>query len=210
MFENALLFLKELDSLGYEGYIVGGFSRDYYQGMMSEDIDICTNMKPEEIKKHFRIVQSFEKLGSFKIFYHDFILEVTTYRKEGEYLDKRRPNKVIFVDSLEEDLQRRDFIINTLCIDKNGNYVDLLGAKEDIDKKYIRTVGDCKEKLLEDPVRMIRAIRFSIDLGFQLDQKIVSTIEQNKDLLKTLSSFRKREELKKCKNQEKLLEFLEK
>ena len=203
MYETSIAFLKEIDTLGYVGYIIGGYPRDKYLGIKSEDIDICTNMTPAQLKNHFNVVESFDKYGSVRICYNNFILEVTTFRKDGIYIDHRRPEKVEFVDTLEEDLRRRDFIINTLCIDKDGNYVDLLNARDDIDNKIIRVVGNLEKKLSEDPLRMIRALRFSIMLDFTLDKDLEKYIKTHTKDLITISTFRKKLEVEKVKDKDK-------
>ena len=207
MYETSIAFLKEIDTLGYVGYIVGGYPRDKYLGIKSDDIDICTNMTPTQLKNHFDVVESFDQYGSVKIHYHNFILEVTTFRKDGIYIDHRRPKNVEFVDTLEEDLKRRDFVINTLCIDKDGNYVDLLNARDDLDHKIIRVVGDLEKKLSEDPLRMIRAYRFSIVLDFLLNKDLETYIKNHASDLKKISSFRKNLEIEKVKNEDKKIQF---
>lgn len=207
MYETSIAFLKEIDTLGYVGYIVGGYPRDKYLGIKSDDIDICTNMTPTQLKNHFDVVESFDRYGSVKIHYYNFILEVTTFRKDGIYIDHRRPKNVEFVDTLEEDLKRRDFVINTLCIDKDGNYVDLLNARDDLDHKIIRVVGDLEKKLSEDPLRMIRAYRFSIVLDFLLDKDLETYIKNHASDLKKISSFRKNLEIEKVKNEDKKIQL---
>ncbi len=197
MFAIALDLLKEIDGLGYVAYIVGGYSRDKYRGINTEDIDICTNMKYEEIKKHFKIHTSYPKMGSFTICYKDVFFQMTTFRKEGRYLDYRHPSSIEFVNTLEEDLNRRDFVMNTLCIDKSGAYVDLLGARSDIDKKIIRVVGNTREKLMEDPLRILRAIRFSIDFDFELEENLKEEIKKNKHVLKKVPMKKIEEEIEK-------------
>lgn len=202
MYERALSFLNKLDSLGFVGYIVGGYPRDKYLGFENSDIDICTNMKPNELKEHFDVIESFDKYGSVRIKYEDSVLEVTTFRKDGRYKDFRRPDSVEFVDTLEEDIKRRDFVINTLCIDKDGNYIDLLGARKDIDNKIIRVVGNIEKKLTEDPLRIIRALRFSVMLNFELEEELKKYIDTHgKDILK-VTDFRKNIEFSKLKNKE--------
>lgn len=207
MYETSIAFLKEIDTLGYVGYIVGGYPRDQYLGIKSDDIDICTNMTPTQLKNHFDVVESFDQYGSVKIHYYNFILEVTTFRKDGIYIDHRRPKNVEFVDTLEEDLKRRDFVINTLCIDKDGNYVDLLNARDDLDHKIIRVVGDLEKKLSEDPLRMIRAYRFSIVLDFLLNKDLETYIKNHASDLKKISSFRKNLEIEKVKNEDKKIQL---
>lgn len=207
MEEAALQFLNELHDLGYVGYIVGGYPRDKYLGIYTDDLDICTNMTPHELKNNFQVITSFDQYGSLRILYEGTILEVTTFRKDGEYKDKRRPSEVKFVKNLKEDLKRRDFIINTLCIDRFGEYVDLLDARKDIDQKIIRVVGDTFDKLTEDPLRMLRAIRFSANLGFELDDEIKKVITNHKELMKWISDYHQKEELEKVKDQKKFDEM---
>lgn len=207
MYETSIAFLKEIDTLGYVGYIVGGYPRDKYLGIESDDIDICTNMTPTQLKNHFNVVESFDKYGSVRIYYNNFILEVTTFRKDGIYIDHRRPEKVEFVDTLEEDLRRRDFIINTLCIDKDGNYVDLLNARDDLDNKIIRVVGDLEKKLSEDPLRMIRALRFKIELNFDIEENLINYINNNIQLLKYVSNYHVKNEYEKIRDKESKIEF---
>lgn len=201
MYNEAILILKKMHDLGYVGYIVGGYPRDKYLGIESYDIDICTNMKIEELFKYFD-VEDETLFGSCKI--ND--IEVTTYRCDT-YNDSRYPI-VEYVKTLKEDLQRRDFIMNTLCIDYNGNYVDLLGARKDIDNKIINTVKNANVSFREDPLRMIRALRFKIDLNFSLSSDIINEIEKNKELINTISKKRLEKEINKCKNKEKLLEVI--
>jgi tRNA nucleotidyltransferase (CCA-adding enzyme) len=213
MYEIALNLLTKIDELGYVAYIVGGYPRDKYRNENSSDIDICTSMTPDSMKEHFDIIKSFEKYGSMRILYEGYTFEVTTFRKDGIYADKRRPEKVIFVDTLEEDLKRRDFIMNTLCIDKEGNYVDLLGARKDIDNKIIQVVGEVEKKLQEDPLRMIRALRFSASLDFSLSPDIEKFILENKDLIDNISKqYIKRElnHLKTTREKERYVELSKK
>lgn len=212
MFTIALDLLKEIHKLGYIAYIVGGYPRDKYRGKYTEDIDICTNMRLEEVQKNFEVPFSYPKLGSFKIMYKNTLFEVTTFRKEGSYLDYRHPSVVEFVDTLEEDLIRRDFVMNTLCIDQEGNYIDLLGSRRDIDKKMIRVVGNTRKKLIEDPLRIVRALRFSMNFGFALEEELKSEIERNKKYVEKISIQKIEEEIGKItliENQEKVREILD-
>lgn len=201
MYNEAILILRKMHDLGYEGYIVGGYPRDKYLGIGSYDIDICTNMKMEELFKYFDVEEE-TPFGSCKI--ND--IEVTTYRKDI-YTDSRYP-ETLYVDTLKEDLKRRDFIMNTLCIDYNGNYVDLLGARKDIDNKIIRTVKDSDVSFTEDPLRIVRALRFKIDLNFSLSSDIIDSINKNKELINNISKKRLDKEINKCKNKDLLLEVI--
>lgn len=201
MYEVALSLLKKISQLGYEAYIVGGFPRDYYRGVKNTDIDICTSMSPDVIERNFVIVENHSSYGSFVIEKDNYQFEITTYRKDI-YLEHRYP-KVEFVSTLKEDLQRRDFVMNTLCIDQNGLYVDLLGAKGDIDEKIIHSVGNPEEKLKEDPLRIVRAIRFAADLDFCIETAFMECIKQYGYLLHQLSQSRIQKEINKVRNQKK-------
>lgn len=207
MYEAALSLLKKIHQLGYEAYIVGGYPRDLYMGIPSTDIDICTSMLPDMIRKNFSIVESHFEYGSFVIEESQFRFEITTYRKDY-YINNRYP-KIEFVDSLKEDLNRRDFIINTLCINDNGEYIDLLGARKDIDQGKLCMVGDPNIRLKEDPLRIIRALRFASDLDFEMDTSLYESIKQNKELLNTLSLSRMEKEIQKVRNQKKWNEWIQ-
>lgn len=198
MYAAALSILEEIHKLGYEGYIVGGYPRDYYRGLENEDIDICTSMLPNVIEKNFCIIESYSAYGSFVIEKNDYRFELTTYRKDI-YLGKRYP-QVEFVSTLLEDLKRRDFVMNTLCINRNGCYVDLLGARTDIDDRIIRMVGNPTVKLKEDPLRIIRAIRFAADLDFHIESSLKECIKEYRNLLSQLSSSRIQKEVSKVQN----------
>ena len=201
MYNEALNIIKKMHELGYEGYIIGGYPRDKYLEIESYDIDICTNMKMDELRKYFNVIDETNYL-SCKI----NNIEVTTYRKDI-YNDSRYPS-VTYVETLKEDLERRDFIINTLCIDYNGDYVDLLGAKKDIDNKIINTVKNSDVSFKEDPLRIVRALRFKIDLDFSLSSDIINSIEKERDLIKIISKQRLEKEINKCRNKDKLLEVI--
>lgn len=214
MYEVAQVILKTFHESGYEAYIVGGYPRDKYMGYESFDIDICTNARPLEIELLFDVVDMKNAhYGCVHISLDSYIFEVTTYRRELEYIDGRHMSSFEYVDTLEEDLTRRDFIMNTLCINNNGEFVDLYGARNDIEHKIIRSVGNCYNKFSEDYLRILRAIRFSTVLDFLLDSEIEKTIYKLKDKVVMLSSFRKKEELDrifKSKNVLKGIELLKK
>lgn len=201
MYEVAISLLQKINQLGYEAYIVGGYPRDIYLGIYSTDIDICTSMPPSVIEQNFSIVENHATYGSFVIEKNDYRFEITTYRKDI-YLEQRYP-QVEFVSTLEEDLQRRDFVINTLCMDQNGSFVDLLKAREDLDNKMIRMVGDPTKKLKEDPLRIVRAIRFAADLDFSIEISLMEGIKQYRNLLSQLSYSRLQKEMNKVQNLDK-------
>lgn len=185
MLEVGLDIINEIENAGYRAYIVGGFVRDKLMGINSTDIDITTNAHPDIIKELFEVVDDNSIFGSLRIKKDGYIFEITTFRKDLEY--KNRYPKIEFTDSLIEDLKRRDFTINTICMDSTESYIDLMGGFEDLEKKLIRSVGDVDVKLTEDPLRILRAIRFMGYLDFDLDNKLEESIIKNKDLIKTLS-----------------------
>lgn len=192
--------LEYIESNGYQAYLVGGYPRSHYLGKETEDYDICTNATPVELKRLFPVILE-ENFGSLKIKYQEVLFEITTYRIEENYTSVRTPT-IHYTEELVKDLQRRDFIMNTLCMDKEGNYIDLLGAREDIDNHLIRVVGDNNQKMKEDPLRILRAIRFATKLNFTLENTLQESILQYKDRVKQLSYYRKKEELGKILNSE--------
>lgn len=197
MKEKALEVLNIFNEHGFEAYIVGGYVRDLLLGKNSLDIDICTNATPKDIISIFDIEDSNTQYGSVRVIYKKCIFDVTTYRKEIKYEGNRNPIKIKYINNLKKDLLRRDFTINTLCMDKNGDILDLLGVKQDLDNKLIKTVGNPKYKIKEDSLRILRAIRFSSVLGFDISSKTKYAIKRYGYLLKKLSYSRKKEELDK-------------
>ena len=198
MYNRALEVLNILFDKGYLAYIVGGYPRDMVLGIKSNDIDICTNATPKEIKEIFDTENiSDTSYGSGRVIYKNYHFDVTTFRKEIKYENNRKPIKVKYINDLKKDLLRRDFTINTMCIDKDGNLIDMLGAREDIDKKIIKTVGNPRYRIKEDSLRILRAIRFASVLDFEIDSKTFNYIKKYGYLLKSLSYSRKKEELNK-------------
>ncbi len=198
MYEKAIEILNIFDSNGYIAYIVGGYPRDTLLGIKTMDIDICTNAKPKEIIELFSSSSvSDVGYGSVKLIYKNSKFDVTTFRKDIKYEDNRRPVKMKYINNLKGDLLRRDFTINTICIDKDGNYIDILNGKEDINKKIIKTVGNPKYRIKEDSLRILRAIRFASILDFDIDKYTQTYLVRYGNLLKTLSNERKKEELNK-------------
>ena len=201
MLDTALKLLKDFSEHSYEAYIVGGFVRDHILEINSNDIDITTNAKPKEIKELFEdSCLPNDDYGSVTVIKKGIRFEITTFREEKEYEDHRRPTSIQYIDDLYPDLLRRDFIINTLCMDKDGNIVDYLGGQEDIQKRIIRTVGDALQKFTDDSLRILRAIRFATILDFQLSDEIKEAIPKTKSYVKELSFQRKKEELDKIFN----------
>lgn len=198
MLDTALKLLKEITSCSYEAYIVGGFVRDYLLGIDSNDIDITTNATPKEIKKIFQdSCLPSEDYGAVTVVKNGVMFEITTFRKEIQYENNRKPVEIKYIDDLKEDLLRRDFTINTICMDENGEIIDHLNGRADLNKRIIRTVGNALERFEEDSLRMMRAVRFATILDFSLDDDIVSAIGELKYLVRDLSYQRKKMELEK-------------
>jgi len=198
MKQEALEVLKKIESFGFQAYIIGGFSRDLYIGKENKDIDICTNATPDKISEIFELKNKIGlNYGSIIINYKNHLYQITTFRKEKKYINNRIPSEVQYVNDLKEDLQRRDFVMNTLCIDSNWNYIDLLDAKKDINNRIINTVGNSDKKIKEDSLRILRAIRFATILNFKLSDELKQSIRKNKNNLRKLSYERKKQELDK-------------
>lgn len=203
MKEIALEFLKIINGFGYEAYIVGGFVRDYIMKIQSHDIDITTNATPQELKNIFTNVKfpknmnDQDSYGSVSIIYKNVLFEVTTFREEYAYLDNRHPSSIHYVDDLETDLKRRDFTINAICMDQNGNIIDLLNGKTDLTNKVIKTINNPYKSFTDDALRILRAVRFATILEFSLDEELIDAIKITKKYLKNISYNRKKHELDK-------------
>ena len=169
--------IEEIEKNGFEAFIVGGCVRDALLHKEPEDWDITTSAKPEEIKKIFkRTIDTGIEHGTVSILLGRNTYEVTTYRLDGKYSDGRHPDKVEFSPLLEEDLKRRDFTINAMAYSKKVGLVDLFEGEKDLKKGIIRCVGVAKERFGEDALRMLRAIRFSAVLGFEIEENTAKAI----------------------------------
>lgn len=198
MKEKGLEVLKILEDNNFESYIVGGYTRDYLLNKKSNDIDIATSATPKELLSIFdEITSTNDKYGSVSIIYKNTKYDITTFRKETKYKDNRKPVKVKYIKDIKKDLLRRDFTINTFCMNKNGEVLDVLKVKKDLDNQIIRTVGNPRYRLKEDSLRILRAIRFATILEFNIDKKTKYYISKYSYLLKKLSPTRKKEELDK-------------
>ena len=188
--------LKKLNDNGFEAYLVGGFVRDMYLGKTADDFDIATNALPDDIHALFdKCIDTGIKHGTVTVVVNSTCVEITTYRCDGEYVNHRKPKKVEFSKNLKSDLKRRDFTINALAY--NDKLVDLFGGIDDINNKIIRAVGDANERFDEDALRMLRAIRFSCSLGFNLDENVKKAINKNAKLIEFISKERIKSEFDK-------------
>lgn len=192
--------LNILNSHEYEGYVVGGCVRDAVLGREPNDWDICTNCKPEkmlEIFSCFKVIPTGLKHGTVTVVIDDEHFEITTYRIEEGYTDGRHPEKVEFTNSLKEDLKRRDFTINAMAYDREEGLVDYFNGIDDIDNKKIRSVGEPIKRFGEDYLRMLRAIRFSTQLKYDLDIETFQAIRNLSKNIVNISKERVREEINK-------------
>ena len=185
-----------INNSGYEVYIVGGFVRDYLLNINSNDYDLCTNANTNELEKILVDYKYKIELCTVKIAVDDINIEITPYRKELKYCN-RRLIEYELIDNLEEDLYRRDFTINAICMDLNENIIDILGGKKDLENRIIRGIGNNDKKINEDPLRMIRAFRFSSVLNFDIDNYFMNSILENIELLKDISYEKKKIEIDK-------------
>lgn len=198
MLNTALKLIKTIEEHGYVAYIVGGFVRDQLLGIISNDIDICTSARPSDIRNIFpHSCLSNEAYGSITVVIKNIRFEITTFRKEIRYLNNRKPIEFEYIDDLLEDLKRRDFRINTICMNKDGQIIDLLHGQDDLRRREINTVGDSIYKFSEDALRILRAVRFATNLSFSLSNEIKQAIIETKHYVKNLSYERKKEELNK-------------
>ncbi len=169
--------IKILEDNGYEAYAVGGCIRDVILGRTPNDWDITTSALPKDVKRLFkRTVDTGIEHGTVTVLINDKSYEVTTYRTDGEYKDSRHPENVEFVKELKEDLLRRDFTINAMAFNYEKGLQDPFGGYEDLKKKVIRCVGNPMERLSEDALRILRAVRFSAQLSFEIDEETENAI----------------------------------
>lgn len=196
--EKVEFIINKLETAGFEAYAVGGCVRDSILGRKPDDWDITTSAKPEQVKALFRrTVDTGLQHGTVTVMIDKEGFEVTTYRVDGEYEDGRHPKEVTFTASLEEDLKRRDFTINAMAYNTSSGLVDMFGGLEDIKKKIIRCVGNPLERFTEDALRIMRAVRFSAQLGFEIEKETKAALSVIAPNLKNVSAERIETELVK-------------
>lgn len=190
--------IRQLEERGYEAYVVGGCVRDTILGRIPGDWDITTSAKPEQVKAIFdRTVDTGIQHGTVTVMLHHIGYEVTTYRIDGEYADNRHPDQVEFTTNLGLDLERRDFTINAMAYNDSQGLIDLYGGLEDLESGIIRCVGDPDQRFDEDALRMLRAVRFSGQLGFRIEEHTRQAIIRRAGFLKNISAERIRVETMK-------------
>ena len=194
MEKNIKKILETLENEGYQAYLVGGYVRDYLLGVTSFDVDIATDALPKDIHRIFN--SSKNNYGSVNIKIDKLNVDITTFRKDLNYVN-RRPSKVVYINNLKDDLERRDFTINAICMNKDGKIIDLLNGCKDLDRRTIKMIGDIDVKLKEDPLRIMRAIRFACILDFKIEDELYEKIKEYSYLVGDLSKERIKNELDK-------------
>lgn len=190
--------IKTIEDNGYEAYAVGGCVRDSILGRNPDDWDITTSARPEQIKSFFKkTIDTGIKHGTVTVMMNHTGYEVTTYRIDGEYKDGRHPESVEFSAKLVDDLKRRDFTINAMAYNESNGFVDEFNGIEDLNNHVIRCVGNPIERFSEDALRMMRAIRFSAQLGFDIDSRTYAAIVELAPAIRQVSMERVQVELAK-------------
>ncbi len=187
-----------LEEAGHEAYAVGGCVRDSILGREPNDWDITTSALPQQVKELFsHTIDTGLQHGTVTVMMHHVGYEVTTYRVDGEYEDSRHPKSVTFTRDLIEDLKRRDFTINAMAYNEKDGVVDAFGGIQDLENGIIRAVGNPKERFTEDALRMMRAVRFAAQLGYDIEENTKAAIREMADTLERISAERIQVELVK-------------
>lgn len=190
--QDAKKLISLLHSCGYKAYAVGGCVRDFLMGTTPKDIDIATCALPEETETvlknaDIKYIETGIKHGTVTAIVNRTPYEITTFRSDGEYKDNRHPENVEFVKNIEDDLSRRDFTVNAMAYNDEEGLVDCFGGKEDLENRIIRCVGDPDTRFNEDALRIMRALRFSSVLGFDIEKQTAQSIIKNRALLSNIA-----------------------
>lgn len=214
---DLLELIKELNAkfrlIGCNIYAVGGTVRDFILKKDLTDFDFATDASPNETKSILeRYDDTFSQYGVIIYRYENKKLEITSFRKENLYLDSRHPQKIEFVKDMQIDYKRRDFTINALYMDDTGKIYDFCDGLNDLHNKIIRVIGDIDTRMKEDPLRILRALRFMMTLDFTLDKNLEKYIYEHTYLLNKLNVDKVKQEIRKMKkiDEEKTKAILEK
>lgn len=193
--DNAEKIINALCENGFDSYVVGGCVRDFLLGKPVSDTDIATSALPIETEKilrskHIKVIETGIKHGTVTAVIDKTPYEITTFRTDGEYMDSRRPESVEFVQDIKEDLKRRDFTVNAMAYNESAGLIDLFGGKDDLKDRIIRAVGDPDKRFKEDALRIMRALRFSAVLGFEIEENTKKALFENRFLLKNIAAER--------------------
>lgn len=195
---DELMDLFNILNSSYESYFVGGAVRDMILGYSINDYDITTLATPDEIRETLHMYKTIDiggSLGTVLARTENFSVDITPFRIEGEYKNYRKPEEVIFSKDVRDDIKRRDFTINAILY--NGEFIDYVGGIEDLKNKIIRAIGDPEERIKEDALRILRAVRFASKYDFEIEDGLKSAIISNVSLLKNISYERIRDEFVK-------------
>lgn len=204
---DAYLYLHKLfNEAGFSLWLVGGAVRDYLLGLPLEDMDAVTDATPDEVRSFLNLKAdyTFAKYGSIKVVVNDVKFDITTLREESSYIDSRHPGKIKFIKDLEIDVKRRDFTLNGLYLDNELKVKDYVGGVTDLSNKTLKMIGDADTRIKEDPLRIIRAVRFALDFDFVFDPKLEEAIINNASLLDKLNIEKIKLDLRKMKTKDKV------
>lgn len=186
--KGAEFIINTLINNGHSAYCVGGAVRDLVLGKNPSDFDVTTSATPDVVKALFeKTIDTGIKHGTVTVLYNGESIEVTTFRSDGEYKNFRKPESVTLIKDVKEDLSRRDFTINALCYNHHEGLIDLFGGISDLDNKIIRAIGNPEKRFKEDSLRILRAVRFSAQLGFEIEKNTLNAIKKCAQLIKNLS-----------------------
>ena len=191
--ENIRRCIDALESAGFAAYAVGGCVRDSLLGLTPHDYDLCTAATPEQIRNVFsgyRLVLAGEKHGTVSVVMGDSLVEITTFRTEGDYQDNRHPGWVRFVTDIEADLSRRDFTVNAMAYSPYRGFADPFGGQEDLKKRCLRAVGDPVCRFTEDALRILRGVRFAVRYGLTVDDGTSQAMVELSPLMERLARER--------------------
>lgn len=200
--KSVLDVIDTLERAGYETWLVGGFVRDLLLGRQLHDFDLASAAPWQKTKElcldaGFAVHETGTKHGTLTVVANDHVLEITTFRTEGVYLDHRHPSEITFTNSIEEDLARRDFTINAMAFHPRRGILDPFGGQQDLKAGLIRSVGDAKKRFSEDALRILRALRFASQLGFALDASTIEAANAHRNDLRLIAGERIEDELTK-------------
>lgn len=191
--ENISRALDMLESAGHEAWVVGGCVRDSLMGIIPHDYDITTSALPAETEQAFagyRLIETGLKHGTVTVLAVGSPIEITTYRVDGEYRDSRRPERVTFTRNIRDDVSRRDFTMNGIAYNPKQGYFDEFGGAEDIKAGVIRCIGKPEKRFREDALRILRGLRFSASLGFEIEENTARAMHDTRELLNKISAER--------------------
>lgn len=191
--ENISRALDMLESAGHEAWVVGGCVRDSLMGIIPHDYDITTSALPAETEQVFagyRLIETGLKHGTVTVLADGSPIEITTYRVDGEYRDSRRPERVTFTRNIRDDVSRRDFTMNGIAYNPKQGYFDEFGGAEDIKAGVIRCIGKPEKRFREDALRILRGLRFSASLGFEIEENTARAMHDTRELLNKISAER--------------------